>query len=178
MAVPNTVRFFDFKMARVGAAPLVAGLGFGAYFSNCVINERRISVSGFGFSVFLVLLAGAFFVASFPKGCRACSRRFAQGGTTFPAQNYDQVVAAFKQENPKSLDSLVDVPTGTHEGWTGLDVKYCAGCRGLGEVTVSEQSAAGYSPKYIRDTGAMPLSKAMLNATLDLLQQRPIPETT
>lgn len=173
MSDRNTARFFDSKMALLGGGALVAGLAVGAYCVMLVINERKISIGGFLFSAFLLLMGIAFFFGSFPKGCRSCKKRFAEAGTTFPAQNYDQVVATFQPGNVGAIASLASVPEGSHEGWTGLGVHYCAGCRQLGEVTVSEQKQSLDGAKYVRGTSALTLSPLMLSATLDMLEHRP-----
>ncbi len=175
MSAPNTARFFDSKMALLGGGTFVAGIAFGAYCVSRVVNERRISVGGFLFAIFLLVAGVALFAGAFPKGCRSCSKRFTEGGTTFPAQNYDQLVAIYQQANVAALAGLAAVPAGSHEGWTGLGVKYCAGCRQLGEVTISEQRAGNQSSQYIRGTGTIILSASMLAATLQMLERRPTP---
>jgi hypothetical protein len=74
-----------------------------------------------------------------------------------------------------ALATLAAVPLGSHQGWAGLEVNYCAGCRRLAEISVSEQRADGQYEKWVRGTGAMALGEPMLSATLEMIQRRPKP---
>jgi len=169
-------RFFSPIIGLVALAVLALGILISvAGISGVTAGERGgAKVSIFG----LILVAcgiAAFFGAAFRKGCATCRTRFTQATAEFPPTEYDRVVGIVNSGDPAAIRSLLYAPPtqGSHRAC--LELGYCEKCRQVGELRALEMRHNGQYDHFERGTKELPVSAAVVEAALAVVNGREAP---
>jgi hypothetical protein len=169
-------KVFSPTVLLVALGLLLAGLAFGAYCVNRVVDERRISIGGFLLAGALVLGGAASLSRVFVEGCAACRKRLEELRASFPIAWHDPLVRMLAAGDGRSLAQLACLPPSDAAGARAVVLaESCPACARVCTASVVTEQWADHAWHAARRTDLTELVDARAQALIGALKSRGAP---